>query len=129
MCSSNLPRSDGGGGVADSAKASESNERGTTGGRPPLHSGSYAEPFAVFVDQRDPGYQKLLAMIVAGKEFLERESTRFDMPDFRPRADWVREMKRYGILPEYYEPKERLDVYAVEQSYWKSLWYRPNATH
>ncbi|MBM3839627.1 MAG: hypothetical protein FJ398_16985 [Verrucomicrobia bacterium] len=81
------------------------------------------ESCAVFTDTTDPGYQKILAMIVAGKEFLERDSTRFDMTEFRPRADWVREMKRYGILPATCEPNERLDVYAVEQSYWKSLWY------
>jgi hypothetical protein len=88
-----------------------------------LPRGGAPEPFAVFKDTSDREYQKLLAMIVAGKAFLERDSTRFDMADFRPRADWVREMKRYGILPASHEPSERLDVYAVEQNYWKSLWY------
>lgn len=83
---------------------------------------------AVFADATDPGYQKLLAMITAGKEFLENESTRFDMEGFRPRVDWVREMKRYGILPKDYELNTRLDVYAVEKNYWKSLWYLPTET-
>jgi len=52
------------------------------------------------------------------KEALSQGTRRFDMPDFHPRADWVREMKRYSILP--------IDCYATEQRYWQSLWYTPN---
>jgi hypothetical protein len=36
-------------------------------------------------------------MCVAGKQYLE-QVTRFNMPGFRPRGDWVRELKRFGIL-------------------------------
>jgi hypothetical protein len=79
----------------------------------------------VFASKTDPGYQTILAMIVAGKNFLERESTRFDMPNFRPRIDWVREMKRYGILPDSIQPEEVTNVYCIERQYWESLWYRP----
>ena len=57
------------------------------------------ERVTVFADTADPGYQALLALCVAGKECLAQGTRRFDMPGFRPRADWVREMKRYGILP------------------------------
>ena len=63
-------------------------------------------------------------MCVAGKEALAQGTRRFDMPDFRPRADWVREMKRYGILPADLDPAARLDCYATEQKYWQSRWYR-----
>jgi hypothetical protein len=79
----------------------------------------------VFASTTDPGYQTILAMISAGKSFLERDSTRFDMANFHPRSDWVREMKRYGVLPEPVKPAEIGDVYAVERDYWKSLWYKP----
>jgi hypothetical protein len=79
---------------------------------------------AVFSSTSDPGYQSILAMIVAGKEFIERDSTRFDMTNFRPRPDWVREMKRYGVLPQCVKPEEVTDVYSVEQEYWKSLWHQ-----
>jgi hypothetical protein len=81
----------------------------------------------VFTDTADPGYQKLLAMCVAGKEFLAQNSTRFDMPNFRPRRDWVREMKRYGILPAELDSTAPMDVYATERKYWESLWYQPPA--
>lgn len=78
----------------------------------------------VFADTKDADYQKLLALCVAGKERLE-EVTRFDMTDFRPRLDWVREMKRYGILAADMKPEAGLDVYATERKYWESLWYQP----
>ena len=49
---------------------------------------------------------------------------RFDMPGFRPREAWIREMKRYGILPADYAGSQKLDYYAIERRYWESLWYR-----
>jgi len=82
----------------------------------------------VFADTSDPGYQELLALCVAGKEFLAQKNTRFDMPNFRPRIDWVREMKRYGILSANLDATAPMDVYATERRYWESLWYQPPAT-
>ncbi|MBI3853955.1 MAG: PD40 domain-containing protein [Verrucomicrobia bacterium] len=82
------------------------------------------QPAAVFADQNDPGYRALLALINAGKVYLAKD-TRFDMPGFQPSADWVREMIRYGVLPESMKPEEVSDVYAVEEKYWESLWHRP----
>ncbi len=78
----------------------------------------------VFADTQDPGYQALLAMCRAGKTHLDTVK-RFDMAGFRPRIDWVREMKRYGVLPAEFAPEQPIDVYATEENYWKSLWYRP----
>ncbi len=82
------------------------------------------QPVTVFADAADPGYQKLLAMCQAGKERLD-QIKRFDMPGFRPRQDWVREMKRYGVLPESLGPSDPIDAYAVEERYWESLWHQP----
>ncbi|MBI2928738.1 MAG: hypothetical protein HYY24_24000 [Verrucomicrobia bacterium] len=79
---------------------------------------------AVFADTSDPGYQKLLALCVAGKNFLETDK-RFDMAGFKPRVDWLREMKRYGVLPESATLNDPIEVYAVERAYWESLWYKP----
>jgi hypothetical protein len=80
------------------------------------------EPATVFADCNNPDYQKLLALCRAGKRFLEKDK-RFDMEGFTPRVDWVREMKRYGVLPECSD--DPVDVYAVESAYWESLWHRP----
>ena len=52
----------------------------------------------VFSDPGDPDYQKLLAMVEAGRQNLETIK-RFDMPGFQPRPEYLREMRRYGILP------------------------------
>jgi cytochrome c553 len=76
----------------------------------------------VFASPADPDYQKLLALCVAGRERLE-QIKRFDMPGFKPRPDWVREMKRYGILAGATQPADAINVYATERKYWESLWY------
>lgn len=81
---------------------------------------------AVFETTDDPDYQAILAHIRAGKAYLENELTRFDMPNFRPRREYFREMKRYGILPESFDPgKDKFDVYELDRKYWESLWYKP----
>jgi hypothetical protein len=89
------------------------------GGNPPS-----AEPAEVFRSTGDADYQTILAAITDAKKHLDTIK-RFDMPGFRPRYDWVREMKRYGILPAGTTPEEVTDVYAVERAYWESLWYQP----
>jgi hypothetical protein len=80
---------------------------------------------AVFKDTADPDYVKIRAAITEAKKKLD-EIKRFDMPGFRPRCEWVREMKRFGILPAEFSDRDSLDVYAVEKRYWESLWPKPD---
>ncbi len=77
----------------------------------------------VFQDTADPDYQKLLAMIAAGQENLQTHK-RFDMPGFRPMPQYLREMRRYGILPADHADDDAVDPYELDRRYWKSLWYR-----
>jgi hypothetical protein len=86
-----------------------------------------SQKVTVFANPQDSDYQKLLALCRAGQEHLDRIK-RFDMADFHPRADWVREMKRYGILPAGTRLEDPIDIYATERRYWESLWYRPSAS-
>ena len=86
--------------------------------------GAVAPP--LFVATSDPDYQKLLAGIEKGRAQLEVVK-RFDMPGFRPNEHYVREMKVYGVLPADLPDDAPLDVYATDQAYWRSLWYRPPA--
>jgi len=79
----------------------------------------------VFTDTGDPDYGKILAHIQAAKSKLD-EIKRFDMPGFRPNQHYVREMQRYGILPDELPGDARIDVYATDQAYWRSLWHRPD---
>jgi hypothetical protein len=79
---------------------------------------------SVFASVSDADYGAILAGIAEAGRKLE-EMKRFDMPGFRPRVEWVREMKRFGILPESHNPADAVDYYARERDYWKSLWYTP----
>ena len=47
------------------------------------------------------------------------------MPGFRPTPQYVREMKRFGILPADHDDKAAVDCYGLDRAYWQSLWYRP----
>lgn len=77
---------------------------------------------AVLADKNDPNYEKILAGIVRAKQELDTIK-RFDMPDFIPRPEYIREMKRFGILPPDHNPQLPVDVYDLDQRYWRSLWY------
>jgi len=90
------------------------------------HRGKPDESVTVFADTNDPDYQKILALCSAGKKHLEHIK-RFDMPDFRPLPSYVREMKRYGILPKDLAADANIDVYVTDRAYWQSLWYKPDA--
>ena len=48
------------------------------------------------------------------------------MPTWRPNEHYVRWMKRFGVLPESFDPaKDPIDPYETDKAYWRSLWYRP----
>ena len=79
----------------------------------------------VFADTDDPDYRKVLAAIEDSKRELQRIK-RFDMPGFRPRLEYVREMIRYGILSPSTANDAPIDVYATDRAYWQSLWHRPD---
>lgn len=73
---------------------------------------------AVLAGLDDPDYRAILAMCQAGKQRLD-EIKRFDMPGFRPRVEYVREMKRYGVLPTSFDlSTDPIDVYALDRKYW-----------
>jgi len=90
-------------------------------------NGVSGEPVTVFADANDPDYQKILALCCDGKRRLE-EIKRFDMPGFRPTPGYIREMQRFGILPSDLPDGALIDVYAADQAYWRSLWWRPTTT-
>jgi len=80
---------------------------------------------AVFASTNDPAYRALAAMIDAGRKRLD-EVKRFDMPGFRPRPEYLREMKRYGVLPDTFNTeKDAADPYALDRQYWDLFTYRP----
>ena len=83
-----------------------------------------AQGKAVFASKDDPDYKKLLALVEDAKSILDSDP-RFDMPNFCPNPEYLREMKRYGILPTDTDPaKCRIDPYETDRRYWSLDWTR-----
>jgi len=79
----------------------------------------------VFKSTKDPDYQTLLTAVKDAKAFIDK-ITRFDKPGFKPRPEYIREMKRYGLLDKAFDPvRDKMDVYKMDRKYWDSLNYRP----
>jgi hypothetical protein len=80
----------------------------------------------VFESTADPDYQAILAHLRAAGERLT-QIKRFDMPGFQPRHEYLREMKRYGILPADYDLSQPspVDSYALDEAYWHQFHHRP----
>jgi hypothetical protein len=80
----------------------------------------------VFADRNDPDYKALLALVEQGKLCLE-ENKRWDMPGFKPHPFYVREMKRYGVLPETFDlDRDKIDVFETDRRYFESMWHHPD---
>jgi mono/diheme cytochrome c family protein len=90
-------------------------------------AGGYGSCGAVFKDASDPDYQKLVAAIERGKKVFDAEP-RYGTPDFRPNRQYVREMKRYGVLPASFDlARDKIDIFQTDQAYWRSFWHDPKA--
>ncbi len=114
-----LARSAGGYGLCRPADAAAEAEAASTAVRWPAAT-------SVFAGTDDPDYLLLLRMCEAGRDRLDAIK-RFDMPGFRPRPEYVRELKRYGVLPASFDPaRDPVDVYAMDRGYW-GLFEAPSA--
>jgi len=95
-------------------------------------AGGYARPAqgtgqcpVVFTSTAEADYQTLLHAVTEAKAFIEK-ITRFDMPNFNPRPEYIREMKRYGLLEQTFDPaRDPIDAYKMDRKYWASFHYRP----
>ena len=76
---------------------------------------------AIFANVQDADYQRILALIQDAQAELERV-TRFNMPDFQPHEHYIREMKRYGILPRDHAFGNPIDTYQTDRLYWDSFY-------
>jgi len=81
----------------------------------------------VFANTDDPLYQQILASVRDAHNRLQ-QGKRFDMPGFRPNQHYIREMQRFGFLPQDLGPGDPIDVYAVDRAYWDSFNYPSEST-
>ena len=73
----------------------------------------------------DPNYQQLLTVMRERKRLFDAVP-RFGMADFQPNAQYVREMKRFGVLPASFDPAhDAIDIFETDERYWQLFWYRP----
>jgi hypothetical protein len=88
-------------------------------------AGGYGSCGEIFRNPDDPDYQLLLAAIEKSKAELDTEP-RFATPGFKPNPQYLREMKRFEILPESFDlVQDSINVYETDQKYWRSLWWQP----
>ena len=82
---------------------------------------------SAFTGKDDIAYKVLLAAIEKQKKRLQ-DVPRFGTPEFKPNKQYVREMKRFGVLPlEFDLGRDPIDVFETDQRYWKQFWYRPQS--
>jgi len=95
----------------------------------PASAGGFNSCGKVFENVSDPDYQLLLAAIKRGQALLDAEP-RYGTPKFQPNRQYVREMKKYGVLPISFDlAKDKLDIFDADQQYWKSLWWQRIPSH
>ena len=64
----------------------------------------------------DPGYRVLLALIEQGKAELDAKP-RYGTPGFQPNRQYIREMRRFGIVPPDFDPAhDSVDIFASRPS-------------
>ncbi len=88
-------------------------------------AGGYGSCGEVFQDKNDPDYKTMVDAIARGKAVWNGYA-RYGSPDFRPNRQYVREMKRFGILPPTFDPaKDPIHIFEADQLYWRSFWHKP----
>jgi hypothetical protein len=88
-------------------------------------AGGFGSCGEVFRSREDPDYRALLEGIRRGKKLIDARP-RFATQGFKPNPQYVREMKKYGVLPASFDlAREEIDVFQTDQRYWSSFWYRP----
>jgi hypothetical protein len=89
-------------------------------------AGGYASCGEIFKGNGDSDYQRLLGLIEKAKSALDEEP-RYATPGFKPNRQYIREMKKYGILPLQFDlAKDPIDVFELDQAYWRAAWYSPD---
>ncbi len=76
---------------------------------------------SVFESKDDPDYQTLLAAIQDAKA-LHDSDPRWDTPGWKAPVEYIREMKRHGILPETFDREtDSLDPHEIDKRYWNAV--------
>jgi hypothetical protein len=92
----------------------------------PKEAGGWGTCPSAFSGKDDIAYKYLLGRIEEQKKRL-REVPRFGTPEFKPNKQYIREMKKFDVLPADFDlDQDPIDVFETDQQYWKQFWYRPD---
>jgi hypothetical protein len=92
----------------------------------PKAAGGWGSCSHQFEGTQDAVYQSLLSEIRDRKSHLERIPI-YGTSQFRPNRQYIREMKRFGVLPPQFDAsRDPIDVFEVDQRYWRLFWYQPD---
>lgn len=93
----------------------------------PKTSGGWGTCRHQFTGKNDPDYRSLLETIQNSKNQLGQVPT-FGMPNFKPNPQYIREMKKFGVLERKFDlNRDPIDIFETDQLYWKLFWYQPNS--
>jgi hypothetical protein len=90
----------------------------------PKDKGGWGTCPSQFSGKDDIAYQVLLKALYKQKKRLANVP-RFGTPEFKPNRQYVREMKKFGVLPvEFDLNRDTIDVFETDQKYWELFWYQ-----
>jgi len=79
----------------------------------------------VLTSTEDPAYLALRASLERGKAEAEQRP-RYGTAGFRPNRQYIRELKRYGVLASDFDPATSpIDIFAADRAYWATYVYSP----
>ena len=93
----------------------------------PKSAGGWGTCEHKFTGKDDAEYQAMLASIRKGKEQMDKIA-RFGTETFKPNQQYIREMKRFGVLPAQFDvSRDPIDIFETDQKYFELFWCRPNS--
>ena len=93
----------------------------------PKSAGGWGACEHQFSGKDDIEYRAMLAAIRKGSEQMEKVA-RFGTEAFKPNRQYVREMKKFGVLPAGFDvSRDAIDIFETDQKYFELFWCRPSS--
>lgn len=93
----------------------------------PASQGGWGTCAYQYEDKNAPEYRDLLSILQLRKQQYDQHP-RFGTPQFKPNPQYIRELKRFGVLPRSFDlAHDKIDIFETDQRYWKLFWYDPES--
>ena len=78
----------------------------------------------IFKDKNDANYKMMLAGVKKAAKILDEKNPSIVSKNFRPSFGYIQQMKKCKILPENWNPQKPLDLYQIDNAYFR--WQEKN---